>query len=420
MSATFRSLSEPNYRNWFAGVTVSNTGQWMQRTAQDWVVLTMLTDHDSVALGLTMALQMLPQLLLFPFTGALSDRFDKRHQLMVTKALMGCTGLLLFVLTVGGWLELWHVYATALFFGVVATWDAPNRQTFVSELVGEKLLPNAVALNSASFNSARLVGPAVAGVLTVVLGAGPVFLLSGLGFFGVIVGMLLMDTGRLRRSERRRQGGLRGLVGGFRYIAGRSDLAVVLAILFVITTLGFNFGLYTATMASIEFGQDAGGFGLMNSVMAVGSLAGALIAARRANPRLRRIFLFAGGFGLACLVASVMPTYVTFVVALVAIGFSSVSMMTQANAYIQMTTPAHVRGRVMSIHAAVIMGGTPLGAPLAGWAVDLWGPRVGLLIAGAAGVVGILIGAGWMVTAKHMRVRRVSRLRLHLSYDGHP
>lgn len=418
MSSTFRSLSEPNYRNWFYGAMVSNTGQWMQRTAQDWIVLTQLTDNDATALGITMGLQMLPQLLLFPFSGALADRFDKRKQLTITKALMGATGILLFVLQVCGVLELWHVYATAAFFGVVATWDAPNRQAFVSELVGEKLLPNAVALNSASFNSARLVGPAVAGVLTVVLGAGPVFLISGIGFFGVIVAMLLMDTGRLIRGPRRKQG-VRGLVGGFSYLRTRPDLLVVFSILFVIATLGFNFNIYTATMARMEFDRDASGFGLLSSVLAIGSLSGALLSAKRAAPRLRGVFIAAGGFGAACFLAAAMPNYYVFAAALVLIGFSSVSMMTQANAYIQMTTPAHVRGRVMSIHAATIMGGTPLGAPFAGWAVDVWGPRAALAIGGISGVIGILIGLTWMVFGKHLRIRRVSRLRLHFVYDGH-
>lgn len=421
MSSMFQSLAEPNYRRWFSGALVSNTGTWMQRTAQDWIVLTQLTDDDATALGICMALQLGPQLILFPVAGALADRFERRRLLLITQILQGTMGLVLFVLAVTGLLALWHVYLLALLLGVVATVDAPARQAFVSELVGERLLPNAVSLNSASFNSARMLGPAIAGVLTAALGAAMVFLLSGLAFAATVTVLLSLDRDTLHSPSRAsRRGPGRGLMGGFRYLRTRPDILVVLAVLFVVSTFGINFNIYTATMARLEFDRDASGFGLLNSVLAVGSLTGALLAARRERPRLRMVFWGAGAFGLACAVAGRMPTYATFALLLTTLGLSAITMLTAANAYVQTTTPAGVRGRVMSIYSAVLLGGTPLGAPFAGWVANELGARAALGVGAASGAVGFLIGVVWMVTAKNLRIHYVRRSRrfIRLSYDG--
>ena len=421
MSSMFQSLAEPNYRRWFGGALVSNTGTWMQRTAQDWIVLTQLTDEDATALGICMALQLGPQLLLFPVAGTLADRFRRRWMLLLTQILQGSMGLILFTLTVTNAIQLWHVYLLALSLGVVATVDAPVRQAFVSELVGEKLLPNAVSLNSASFNSARMVGPALAGVLTAALGASTVFLLSGFAFAATVTVLLTLDGGALHSPSREtRRGPGRGVMGGFRYLRTRPDILVVLSILFVVSTFGINFNIYTATMARMEFGRDATGFGLLNSVLAVGSLTGALLAARRERPRLRMIFWGAGAFGAACAASALMPTYATFAVVLTTVGLASITMLTAANAYVQSTTPAGVRGRVMSISLAVLLGGAPIGAPFAGWVADTLGARAALGVGAASGAVGFLIGVVWMMTAKNLRVRYVRRSRrfVRLSYDG--
>ncbi|GEB22088.1 MAG: MFS transporter [Brevibacterium sp.] len=419
MAHTFRSLAEPNYRHWFAGALISNTGTWMQRTAQDWIVLTYLTNNNASALGITMALQMGPQLIMFPFAGAIADRFSKRRLLMVTQTLLGAVGLLLFVLVITDAIELWHVYLTALALGILATLDNPARQAFVSELVGEKLLPNAVSLNSASFNGARMIGPAVAGVLTAVIGAGPVFLISGLGFAATLTVLIRLDQTRLHPSSRRGTG---GILGGFKYLRQRPDVTIVLVVLFIVATFGFNFNIYTATMARIEFGKDASGFGLLNSVMAIGSVTGALASAKREKPRLRFIFGAAGGFGLAVGTASLIPNYYVFAASLVLVGFASLTMMTSANAYVQTTTPPHYRGRVMAIYAAVVMGGTPIGAPLAGWVADLYGPRMAMVVGAASGIIAFAVGLVWMIVAKNLRLHYdpKSRIRLHVSYHGRP
>ncbi|MBE4694598.1 MFS transporter [Brevibacterium casei] len=419
MAHTFRSLAEPNYRHWFAGALISNTGTWMQRTAQDWLVLTYLTNNNASALGITMALQMGPQLIMFPFAGALADRFSKRMLLMVTQAALGAVGLLLFVLVVTDTIELWHVYVLALVLGLLATLDTPARQAFVSELVGERLLPNAVSLNSASFNGARMIGPAVAGVITALVGAGPVFLISGLGFAATLTVLIRLDRARLHPAGRRGGG---GVLGGFRYLRTRPDVTIVLVVLFIVATFGFNFNIYTATMARIEFDKDASGFGLLNSVMAIGSVAGALASAKREKPRLRFIFGAAGGFGLSVGLASLITDYFLFAFALILVGFSSLTMMTSANAYVQTTTPASYRGRVMAIYAAVVMGGTPIGAPLAGWVADTFGPRMAMGVGAASGVLAFAVGLVWMVVAKNLRLSfdPTSRIRLHVSYHGHP
>ncbi|MDN5588034.1 MAG: MFS transporter [Brevibacterium sp.] len=419
MAHTFRSLAEPNYRHWFAGALISNTGTWMQRTAQDWIVLTQLTNNNASALGITMALQMGPQLIMFPFAGAIADKFSKRRLLMVTQSLLGAVGLLLFVLVITDTIVLWHVYMTALALGILATLDNPSRQAFVSELVGEKLLPNAVSLNSASFNGARMIGPGVAGVLTALIGAGPVFLISGLGFAATLTVLLRLDQTRLHPSGRRGKG---GILGGFSYLRRRPDVTIVLVVLFIVATFGFNFNIYTATMAKVEFGKDASGFGLLNSVMAIGSVTGALVSAKREKPRLRFIFGAAGGFGLAVGTASLIPNYFVFAASLMLVGFASLTMMTSANAYVQTTTPAHYRGRVMAIYAAVVMGGTPIGAPLAGWVADTFGPRMAMGVGAASGIIAFTVGLVWMIVSKNLRLSYdpKSRIRLHVSYHGRP
>lgn len=423
MSSMFESLREPNYRNWFCGALVSNTGTWMQRTAQDWLILTHLTHNDATALGVGMALQLGPQLVMFPFAGAIVDRFDKRKLLLVTQALLGFTGFMMFTLVITGVVQLWQVYALALFMGLVTTLDSPTRQSFVSELVGEHLVPNAVSLNSASFNSARLIGPGVAGALTAIIGPGPIFLIAGLGFAGTICVLATLNKAKLHPAVRRPSGqGVRSVLGGFAYLKTRPDIIVVLCVLFVVATFGYNFNIYTSTMAKLEFGHNASGFGLLNSVMAIGSLAGALVAAKRERPRLRFVFAAAGGFGIALSAAALMPAYGLFALLLVGVGFASITMTTAANSYVQTTTPGAVRGRVMAIYMAVMMGGTPIGAPVAGAVADWLGPRAAVLVGGMSGLVGVAIGLAWMIFAKNMRVHRarVHRFRIvHFTYDGH-
>ncbi|MBT1674380.1 MFS transporter [Curtobacterium flaccumfaciens pv. flaccumfaciens] len=414
VTAMFRSLAGRNYRIWFAGALVSNVGTWMQRTAQDWIVLTQLSDNNAVAVGITMALQFGPQLLLLPLTGLAADRFDRRKMLMLTQGLMGLLGLGLGVMVLTHTATLLTLYGFALALGIVAAFDAPIRQAFVSDVVQGEDVSNAVALNSASFNAARLIGPAVAGVLIAAIGSGWVFVINAGSFLAVLLALRFVDPAQL--AERVRAGRGKGqIVAGFRYVRTRPDIVVVLCMIFVVGTFGVNFPIFTSTMARVEFHQGAGEFGLLNSVMAIGSVLGALLSARRDKPRMRTLVLTAGGFGLACTAAALAPTYWTFAVVLVFVGLASLTFMTTANALVQTTTKPAMRGRVMALYMAIFAGGTPIGAPLVGAVADAFGPRWAIVVGAASGFVALGIALVWLVRYQRVRLRYDADSRLHLA-----
>jgi MFS family permease len=408
----FRSLSLYNYRIWFLGALVSNIGGWMQSTAQDWVVLTELTDNDATAMGLTMALQFGPPLVLVSITGWVADRFDRRRLLMVTQSVLMLLAVGAGVLLLTGVMTLPMMLCFAAAFGVANAFDSPARQAFVTDVVSRDDASNAVALNSASFNTARLLGPAIGGILIVVVGTGWVFLINAATFLAMLVALNLM-----RRDElvpRVRASGTARLADGFRYVGRRPDLIVTFVMVFLVGAFGMNFPIFASTMA-IEFGKDADGYGLLSSVLAVGSLAGALLAARRDRARMRVVMLATGGFGVASLISSVMPTYGLYAVTLVFVGFSTVTMMTTANGYVQTTTDPALRGRVLALYMAVIMGATPIGAPIAGWVANAYGPRAAIVIGGIAGLVACATGILWVLA--NGRVHRDPTSRFGLAVD---
>ena len=413
----FRSLSHYNFRLWFIGALVSNIGTWMQSTTQSWVVLTELTDNNALAVGVTMALQFGPQILLVPVTGLVADRRDRRRILILTQSAMAVLGVGLGVLLLSGAAELWHVYMFALVLGIVGAFDAPARQTFVSELVTEHNMSNAVALNSASFNAARLLGPALAGGLIVVISSGWVFVLNAFTFLAVIVALLALRRKELIERPGR-SSGTGQLVAGFRYVGARPDLIVVFVIVFLLGAFAMNFPIFTSTMA-VAFGHGAGEYGLLSSILAIGSLAGALLAARHARARLGVVIGTTGGMALAITLTALMPTFWTFALSLVLVGFTMVTVLATANGYVQTTTEPNVRGRVMALYMAVMLGGTPLGAPLVGWVADVYGPRSALLVGAAGAAVACTIGLVWAVIARDLRIVRheQSRRRFRLSYS---
>ncbi|ASN19161.1 MFS transporter [Arthrobacter sp. YN] len=408
--STFRSLGILNYRIWFFGALISNVGTWMQRTAQDWLVFDHLTAHDAGAMGITLALQLGPQLFLAPWAGLLADRYSRRKLLLITLVAMALLSTGLGILVLLGVAELWHVYVFALLLGIVTALDAPVRQTFVSELVTDEYLPNAVALNSASFNVARMIGPAVSGVLTVVVGPGWVFLINTVSFVAMLWALKLIPASSLRVQPRAAAGKGR-IREGLRYVRNRPDIQVVLAAVFIVGTFGLNFPLFIAAMVGTQFGMDAGAFGLLNSVMAIGSVTGALLAARRGRPRLRLIFIAAGGFGVASALAALAPNAMLFGLALVPCGLFALTLITSANGYVQSTTEAVMRGRVMSLYMAIFMGGTPIGAPLVGWVANVGGPRWAVGVAALAGVSAAVVGLAWIIRAKQLRLRFDRRAR---------
>ena len=396
MSPTFRSLSNPNYRLYAAGGVVSNIGTWMQRVAQDWLVLQLAT-NGGTAIGITTGLQFLPILLLSPFAGVVADRVPKQRLLQVTNAMMAGPALVLGLLAVTDTAEVWHVYLLALLLGVGAAFDGPARQAFVSELVVPEDLPNAVGLNSASFNAARIVGPAVAGVLIAWLGGGAsatgwVILVNAVSYIAPIVMLGRLDRSALDVAEpaSRGPGAIRE---GVRYVRGRPDLMLVLAVVFFTGTFGLNFQMTSALMATEVYHRGATEYGLLGTFMAVGSLSGSLLAARRERVRHRLLLGAAVTFGAVEIVAAFAPTYLTFALLTPLLGLTALTMITAANSFMQLHTDAGMRGRVMALYLMIFMGGTPVGAPLIGWIGEQYGARATLWVGGALTIAGTVLAA---------------------------
>ena len=388
----FRSLRRHNYRLWAGGALVSNIGTWVQRIAQDWLVLMVLTHRSAAAVGVVIALQFAPMLLLLPWTGSAADHMDQRKLLIATQASMAVLALILGLLTVMGLVQLWHVYVFAFLFGCAAAFDAPVRQIFVSRLVGDEDLHNAVSLNSMSFNLANLVGPAAAGLLIAAVGTGWAFLLNGASFVAVLASLFLLRTGELYPSTRGKR--TRGsFVEGLRYVRGRPDLLAILFMLFLIGTFGFNFPIFISTMAVRVFHSDARGFGVLSSVMAVGTVAAALLSARRGKPTQTTLLWSAGLVGVGFTLAGFAPTYWTFAVTLVVLGLAYLTFVNATNALMQLSTEPAMRGRVMALRVGVALGGMPIGAPTVGWVADHFGPRWALGVGALSGFAAAVVGA---------------------------
>ena len=412
---TFRSLRNPSYRTWFIGSLVSNIGTWVQRTAQDWLVLTQLTRHNATSLGVVMALQFGPHIALLPFTVSAADRFDRRRILIATQSAMFVLALTLGVLTLAGVVALWHVYAFALLLGCVTAFDGPASQTFVSQLVGDRDLSNAVGLNSTSFNIARMVGPAIAGVLLASVGTGWAFMINALSYLAVLAALWRLHAHRGHaggRASRENQ----GFVDGLRYVRSRPDLTAILVMLFLIGTFGLNFTIFISTMAVSVFHEGAQRYGLLMSIMAVGTITGSLLAARRQHPRLEILLSSATVFGVGCTLAALMPTYWSFGAALMVIGVSALTFANSTNSLLQLGTAPAMRGRVMAMRLAIALGGTPIGAPVVGWVADTLGPRWSLGVGAASGFAAAAVLVAYLVRHRHLRVH-VAAGRLRIQVD---
>jgi MFS family permease len=418
VKGTFRSLNNFNYRLWAGGALISNVGTWMQRIAQGWLVLTQLTDNNATALGIVLALQSGPHLLLLPLTGFAADHLDRRKLLLATQAAMGALAFGLGILTISGLVQLWHVYVFAFLLGCVTAFDSPARHTFVAELVGETDLSNAVALNSTSFNAARMIGPAVAGTLIAAVGSGWVFVINGASFVAVLGSLALLRLGELHPQARafRTRG---SFVEGFRYVWKRPDLQAILLMLFFIATFGLNFQIFISTMSVRVFHGGASQYGLLMSIMAVGTVAGALLAARREKPRF--VLLVSGGaiFGIGCALAAAAPDIPVFGIALVIIGVSALTFSNSTNSLMQLSTEPAMRGRVMAIRLAIAMGCTPLGGPVVGWVADHFGPRWSLGLGAASGFAAAIVGVCYLAKYRHLSVW-LDGGRLHFSIDDEP
>jgi len=406
-SRTFASLSVYNYRVYFAGALVSNIGTWMGRTAQDWLVLTQLTHHDSTSLGIVTALQFAPVVLLAPFAGAITDRFPKRRVLFGTQTTLAVTAALLAALVLADVVQLWHVYALALLQGVATALDNPSRQAFVSEMVGPELLTNAVGLNSTSFNAARLVGPGIAGLCIGLIGTGQTLVFNTFSFIAVLIALKAMHPADLMPAPQvRGKGKVRE---GLAYVKHRPDILLIMFMVFMLGTFGMNFQITIALMATTIFHKGAAEYGLLGSIMAIGSLAGALMAARRPAPRLRIVLGSLAGFTIFSAVAAIAPTYLLFAAFLIPTGLCAITTLNTANSAVQLSVTPVMRGRVMALYMAIFMGGTPVGAPVIGWIGSVFGARWTILVGSVASAVTVVATMAYLMRRDDLRVRLEGR-----------
>ncbi|HEY1571833.1 MAG TPA: MFS transporter [Pseudonocardiaceae bacterium] len=400
MGASFRALKSRNYRLWVSGTVVSNTGTWVQRTSQDWLVLTVLTHHSGLATGITTGLQFAPLLFFSPQAGVLADRFPKRRLLFITQSLMGFSALLIGLLVVTGVVRLWEVFACALLLGCGTALDNPVRQSFVSEVVPRSDVASAVSMNSASINAARLIGPGVAGLIIAAWGTGPGFLINAASFVAVLIALARMRPQDMYRSDRlpRGKGQIRE---GLRFVRQRPDLLLIFVMTGLVGTFAMNFQITNALMASGAFHRGAREYGLLGSAMAIGCLAAAVLNARREQPRLRLLIIAEAGLGACMVVGALLPTYFLYAVSLVFMGLGSITVLNSCNIAVQLSTPAHLRGRVLSLYLAIQIGTTPIGAPIVGWLGSEFGARWSVLtggfaalLAGACGVIVLAVRPG--------------------------
>ncbi|WP_304047720.1 MFS transporter [Jatrophihabitans endophyticus] len=405
-----------NYRLYASGQLVSLTGTWMQRVAQDWLVLQLT--NSGTALGVVTALQFGPQLLLGLWGGVVADRGDKRKILLGTQSGIALTALALGLLDVFGVVAYWHVLVLAVVLGLVTAIDTPVRQSFVVEMVGKDDLANAVAINSTVFNAGRVLGPAAAGVLIGVVGTGWLFIGNAASSVAVLAGLVLMRTAELFPAPhvRRAKGQLRE---GFAYVRRRPDLIMTMVLIFVIGTFGLNFQITCALMAKQVFGEGASGYGWLSTALAVGACAGAVIATRRVRrPSSIFLLLAAAGFGVVETLAGLMPTFLACALLLAPTGLAMLTITTGANSAVQLGVEPTMRGRVMSLYLVCFLGGTPVGAPLIGWLAETAGPRWGLLGGGLVCVISALVIALVMAHQRGIRAATLPRLavsRLHLA-----
>lgn len=385
----WRSFRHRNYRILFPANTVSNIGSWAQRIAQDWLVLE-LTDNNGTYLGLVTAVQFAPVLLFSLHGGKLADRFNKRRVLILTNIIGGAASLGLGALVITNTVVLWHVFVLAGVLGISTAIDAPVRQSFTTEVVGQTDLPNAVSLNSANFNAGRLIGPAVSGGLIAAFGTGPSFIINGLSYFFVIAALLNLNEKAFFDLDRPKSDG--SIREGIAYAKARPDIYVVMLMVFFLATFGLNFQIFNALMATQEFGLGPASFGLMGTFIAIGSLTGAIGSARLERFRNTK-FVIKGGilFSISIMVFAVIPSYNLYLVWLPICGFVALTTLVSANSIVQTSTDPAIRGRVMGLYLLIFMGGTPFGSPLIGATTELLGIRPTIALCGGISLAASII-----------------------------
>jgi MFS family permease len=411
---TFASLRLHNYRVWFLGALFSNVGTWGQRVAQDWIVLTVFTDDDGWWVGVVTALQFGPSLLLSPVGGLMADRWDRRKVLMCTQVIQAVLAFSFGGLLLAGRMNLGLICLFAALTGTVTGFDSPFFQTFVGQLVGPRLLSNAVGLNSANFNAARMIGPAVAGLALAKWDAGWVFLFNGFSFVTTFTALSVMRVRELNPMPVavKAKGQIRE---GLAFVRHRSDLVVILSVMGVVGCLGLNAQLTMGVMARGAFDKGAGEYGLLGSLFAVGALIGSLLAARRARPRVRLVVGSALAFGVTSSISALSPWYWFYAASGVLVGAATLTLITAANSAIQLSVEPEMRGRVVAIYMMVFVGSTPIGAPLVGWIANEWGPRWSIGVGAIASAAAALVALIWTRTHWHVSVRVTHWLPPHMS-----
>lgn len=390
----WRSFRHRNYRILFPANAVSNIGSWAQRIAQDWLVLE-LTNNNGTYLGLVTAVQFAPVLAFSLHGGKLADRFNKRKVLILTNIIGGSASLALGALVMTDLIALWHVFVLAGILGISTAIDAPVRQAFTTEVVGQTDLPNAVSLNSANFNAGRLVGPAVSGLLIAAFGTGPSFLVNGFSYFFVIAALANLNEKGFFHQDRPKSDG--SIHEGIAYAKARPDIYVVMLMVFFLATFGLNFQIFNALMATQEFGLGPADFGLMGTFIAIGSLSGAIGSARLERFRNTK-FVIRGGiaFSASIMVLSILPNYISYVIWLPICGVTALTTLVSANSIVQTSTDPAIRGRVMGLYLLIFMGGTPFGSPLIGATTDIIGIRPTIAVCG-----GISLAASMYIWLKY-------------------
>ncbi len=387
--STFSSLKVPNYRLYFSGQLISLIGTWMQTTAQAWLVLTLT--NSPTTLGLVVALQTIPVMLLGPYGGVIADRVDKRRLMVVLQSMMGLQALVLGLLSVFGIVRLWEICVLAVVLGLNNTFEMPARQAFVREMVGKDELRNAITLNSVTANAARAVGPAIAGVLIATAGVGWCFLANAASFVAVVVSLIVMDRAALApsRPERRARGQLRE---GLAYAIGTTEIAVPLVMMAVVGTLAYEFQVSLPVLARGTFHGGSEAFGFMTAAMGVGAVVGGLVTAARGRTGLRPMLIACAGFGLAMLLCALSPALPIAYLALLLVGWGSVSFIAIGNSTIQLSSAPNMRGRAIALWQVAFQGTTPIGGPFIGWIIAATGARSGLMVGALS--CGIAIAAG--------------------------
>jgi MFS family permease len=376
---TFAALSVPNYRRYYGGQAISLIGTWMQMTAQSWLVLVLT--HSSTKLGLVVALQTLPVLLLAPYGGVVADRVDKRKLMIVLQIAMGCQALMLGLLAVLGVVRFWEVCLLAVILGLNNAFENSARQAFVREMVGRSELRNAITLNSVTVNAARAVGPAIGGVLIATVGVGVCFLVNAASFVAVVTSLIIMNTAALRPSPPapRSRGQLRD---GLRYAAQTPDIAIPLVMRGLVGMLAYEFQVSIPVLAKQTFHGGSEAYGFLTAAMGIGAVVGGLFTAARGRTGLRSMIIAGTGFGVAIIVCAFAPVIGLAYAAMLFVGWASVSFIAIGNSTIQLASDPSMRGRAIALWQVAFQGTTPIGGPLIGWIIAIANPRIGLAVGG--------------------------------------